>query len=336
MATSNYFSPKVKQEQLLYEDIIVESLKFYGQDVVYVPREEVRYDHVLNNDYSQFTDAYSIEMYIEDIDGFGGENTIMSKFGLEIRDQATFIVSRRRWSMILGLFGFSRPREGDIIYLPMSKSAFEVKFVEHEKPFYQLKNFPTYQLQCELFEYDQEEFNTGIREIDDIENKNAAAVTFLVANGETDFGIGEIVAQATGDADDNDNPITVRGEVVRFQYIEGTNAAYIHINDMTGSDGVYREFFVSNDFPMVGIDSGAIWYVAQAEGIDPDFTQINDPTATNQEMEEAAIGVIDFSEQNPFGEPDVNITPFATKTTMDLDIVTADNVSITMDSGANT
>jgi len=97
MATNVYFSPKVKTEQNLYEDIVIESLKMYGQDVIYIPRQLINRDEIMNEDYSKFTDAYTIEMYIETSEGFAGEGDLLGKFGVEIRDQATFVVAKKRW-----------------------------------------------------------------------------------------------------------------------------------------------------------------------------------------------------------------------------------------------
>lgn len=177
MATNPWISQAVRSEQNMYEDIVIESLKFYGQDVYYLPREIVNKDKVFLDDVpSHFSDAYKIEMYIENVDAFGGEGDLFSKFGVELRDQATFICARRRWKKLIGdkldAYNF-RPREGDIIYLPMSQSMFEIFKVETETPFYQLSQLPTFRLQCELFEYNDEDFDTDIEGIDLIEEEGA-------------------------------------------------------------------------------------------------------------------------------------------------------------------
>ena len=174
MATNHYFSQKVKSEQNLYEDIIIESLKIYGQDVYYLPREIVNEDRILGDDIqSSFNNSYKIEMYIENIEGFEGEGDLFTKFGVEIRDQATFIVARKRWNQTVGRYDNDinsvRPREGDLIYLSLSNSLFQIMHVEHEQPFYQLSNLPTYKMRCELFEYSGEAIDTGVEVIDNIE-----------------------------------------------------------------------------------------------------------------------------------------------------------------------
>ena len=174
MARNPYFSQKVRSEQNLYEDIIIESLKMYGQDVYYLPRDTVNEDRILGEDVpSSFNSSYKVEMYIENTEGFDGEGDLFTKFGVEIRDQATFIVARKRWTQTVAKYDNDidsvRPREGDLIYLSLSNSLFEITHVEHEQPFYQLSNLPTYKLRCELFEYNDENLDTGIEVIDDIE-----------------------------------------------------------------------------------------------------------------------------------------------------------------------
>ena len=174
MAINPYFSQKVRSEQQLYEDIIIESLKIYGQDVYYLPRTIVNENRLFGEDVpSSFGNAYKIEMYVENTEGFDGEGDLYTRFGVEIRDAATFVVSKRRWSHMMSQVStrveIDRPKEGDLIYLGLSKSMFQVMHVEHEQPFYQLSQFPTYKLRCELFEYSEEDFDTGIASIDDIE-----------------------------------------------------------------------------------------------------------------------------------------------------------------------
>ena len=177
MATNPWVSQQVRGEQNLYEDLVIESLKFYGQDIYYLPREIVNKDKVFLDDVpSRFSDSYKIEMYVENVDGFEGEGDLFSKFGVELRDQATFVVARRRWKHLIGdkldAYNF-RPREGDLIYIPFSQSIFEIFKVETETPFYQLNQLPTFRLQCELFEYNDEDFDTDIEGIDDVEVEGA-------------------------------------------------------------------------------------------------------------------------------------------------------------------
>ena len=180
MARNLYFSDKVTAEQQLYENIVIESLKMYGQDVYYLPRDIVNEDKVFGDDVpSRFNSSYKVEMYIENTEGFDGEGDLFTKFGVEIRDQATFVVARKRWADTVQRYDnditVARPAEGDLIYLPLSNSLFQIMHVEHEQPFYQLSNLPTYKLRCELFEYNDEDLDTGIEVIDDIEANYAYA-----------------------------------------------------------------------------------------------------------------------------------------------------------------
>ena len=153
MPRSVFFSQAVRTEQNLYEDLVIESLKIFGQDVYYIPRTLVNRDTILGEDpASKFDDAYLIEAYIENTEGFEGTGDLYSKFGLEIRDEATFVISRRQWEKIIGIFSSDltnpKPQEGDVLFLPMTNSFFEISFVEDDSPFYQLSNLPVYKLNC--------------------------------------------------------------------------------------------------------------------------------------------------------------------------------------------
>ncbi|MAG19781.1 MAG: hypothetical protein CMB98_06865 [Flavobacteriaceae bacterium] len=303
MATNVYFSPKVKTEQNLYEDLVIESLKMYGQDVIYIPRQLISRDEIMNEDYSKFTDGYTIEMYIETSEGFAGEGDLLGKFGVEIRDQATFVVSRKRWENLVGFYNNSindtRPSEGDLVFLPLSKSLFEIRFVEHEQPFYQLNNLPTYKLECELFEYNNEELETGIREIDELQERFSYQLEFTMNNGSGHFAPGETVRQDTGLVDSNSQPIYVTAEVVQFVVTASTGVLTL-INEI-GSDGTARKFKISQlaaDI-LTGVDSGATWYFNQDAD---DQAMKGDVFAQNKDFETDGDSIIDFSESNPFGE----------------------------------
>ena len=129
MATSVYFSGAVKSEQDLYEDLVTESIKIFGQDVVYLPREQIAEDDLLNETWNQYTQAYPIEMWLENVEAFEGDGNLLGKFGLEIRDQANFVVTKRRWENVVGaaaagISDFTQPREGDLLYMTMTSRLF--------------------------------------------------------------------------------------------------------------------------------------------------------------------------------------------------------------------
>ena len=177
MATNFYFQSGIpggrSSEQLLMEDIIIECLKIYGFDTYYLPRNAVNEDVILGEDtLNNYESAYPLEMYMQNVTGFEGDGNLMSKFGVEIRDTATFIVARRRWDEVIARSGdavlTTRPAEGDIIYFPLTKAFFEIKFVESTDPFFQVGKLYVYKLQCELMQYSSEKFDTGVSEIDSI------------------------------------------------------------------------------------------------------------------------------------------------------------------------
>jgi len=174
MARSVYFSNGIRSEQLLYEDIIVESIAQFGQDFYYIPRTLIGKDEILGEDrLSQFKHAYGIEMYLETHDGFEGQGAFIQKFGLMMEQSATLTVARRKWEQLVGQHARSilpnRPAEGDLLYFPLTGGLFEIKFVTHQDPFYQAGKLYVYKLQVELFQYASEHIQTGIKEIDTFE-----------------------------------------------------------------------------------------------------------------------------------------------------------------------
>ena len=170
----------------------------YGHDLYYLPRTRIQDDSILGEEsYSEFNTQYFVEMYIKNIEGFAGQGDFLSKFNLEIRDQVTFTVARRTFSEEVGSYtSFERPREGDLIYFPLNNKLFEIKFVEHEAIFYQLGALQTFDITCELFEYNNEIFNTGIASIDEKQKD----LTFNLS----DFAIKTEAGFAIADEDMND------------------------------------------------------------------------------------------------------------------------------------
>jgi hypothetical protein len=179
MATNHYFQSGIpmgkRSESLLHEDLILECIKIYGFDVFYIPRVAVNRDMILNEDpTNKYEDAFNVEVYLENTTGFGGTD-LLSKFGVEIQDTATFILARRRWEEVIGRKNASvlpkRPAEGDLLYFPLTKSFFEIKYVEVKDPFFQVGKLYVYKLECELFQYSHEQISTEIAEIDNIIDK---------------------------------------------------------------------------------------------------------------------------------------------------------------------
>jgi len=174
MATNFFFNNfQASQEQLLLENLIIESIKIYGQDMFYIPRVLNNYDAIYGaDDQSSYETAYSIEMYIKSVDGFSGDGSFMSKFGIEIRDQVIFSMAQRIFNQEVGTYTTQvRPNEGDLIYFPLNRKCFQIKYVNKFEMFYQLGALQTWEVTCELFEYSGETMNTGIPEIDILQKK---------------------------------------------------------------------------------------------------------------------------------------------------------------------
>ena len=290
MARNIYFSDKVRSEQNLYENIIIESLKMFGQDVYYLPRTIVNENRVFGEDVpSKFSNSYKIEMYIENTEGFEGEGDLFSKFGVEIRDEATFIVARKRWNTTVGRVDNqiegARPREGDLIFLPLSNSLFEVMHVEHEQPFYQLSNLPTFKMRCQLFEYSGEDLDTDVASIDGIEQNNAYEFDMVLSGISGTFEVGERVEQTLVDG-------TILGAEVSKWVSDINTLSVIHLG---GNDGKFH--LPSTGRVITGQESNA-------SGTISSFTEDNQLSANEQNNDFDGLDFIDFSETNPFGDPE--------------------------------
>lgn len=213
MALNTYFQNyEASGEQRLIEDLILESIKIYGVSTYYLPRDVVNSDDLFGEDVlSKFDDAYELEMYIRNVEGFEGEGDFLSRFGLEIRDQMTLTVSRRRFLEELDPEAILRPREGDLIWLPFIKGAgederggiYEIKFVQHEAIFYQLGDLQTYDIVCEKFSYSDERIDTGIAEIDGVEADYSQAYAIDAAELSTEAGV--VITDEKGQEIINDN-----------------------------------------------------------------------------------------------------------------------------------
>jgi hypothetical protein len=192
---NTYFSQGTKTEQALVEDLIIESISIWGQTMYYIPRELVARDDILGEDrMSEFKNAFPIDVYLESVDGFEGQGAFINKFGLMMEQTATLTVARRTWEKIVGKTGKSilpgRPTEGDLLYFPLTKGLFEIKFVDHQDPFYQLRKLYTYKLQVELFQYASESIDTSTPDVDIFETLKTTDTTLQpdVDDGSDGFG----------------------------------------------------------------------------------------------------------------------------------------------------
>ena len=294
MARNTYFSQGSVREKDLYEDMVVEALSIYGQDVYYIPRDIVSSDDIINETIeSKFSSSYLVEMYIENTEGFDGDGDLLGKFGLEIRDQVTLIVARRSFTRATSGSGLTRPKEGDLIYIPLSKSLFELKFVEHEQPFYQLNNLTVFKLSCELFEYNNEDIDTGLDLIDDVQKIHEVTTSIGITYTSTErFEIGEEVTITFGDSS------TGTTEVLGFD--EDQTPIILNLGTLTITDGTINKIRVGNN--IVGSKSNAIATVSAAEDLTSEIYS-NDEFDDAADFEAINDNYLDFSEINPFGEP---------------------------------
>ena len=204
-----FFLQGSKTEQGLIQDLINEQLRMYGVEVHYLPRQFITEKTVIREVIeSEFNSAYPIEAYVDTYDGYSDNPTILSKFGIQALNEINLIISRERFKNYISpliqnqsnIKVSSRPKEGDLIYFPLGKRLFEIKYVEHEKPFYQLQGLYTYQLRCELFRYEDEVIDTSIDEIDELIGGNDSTDSDKVPVGNivnlTMVGIG-VTASAT-------------------------------------------------------------------------------------------------------------------------------------------
>jgi len=285
MATNVFFSQAVQTEQNLVEDLIVESLRIYGHNVYYLPRKIVNENTILGDAAdSKFEDAYEVEMYLEGVEGFEGEGDLYSKFGVEVRDTATFILSRRSWerfvSLDANLATGLRPNEGDLIYFPLSKSVFEIKFVEHENPFYQLGKLYVFKMTCDLYEFSGEDFDTGVSALDvDLELAQAAAIELTLADTPSlrDFIVGETISQQLTPT------VTITGTVSAWS--ESSNKLTVSRIKSTDTSGDYQSFLATDT--TLGViemedSSRGDKIILQGTGQDGHFIDFEDGTASVQ------------------------------------------------------
>ena len=192
----------VATEQNLVQDLVDEQIKLFGSDVFYIPRVHLKDQTLGEIIQSEFNQSYMIEMFLVNVEGFGAGAEFVSKFGLRITDEITFVVSRRRWEQsanpALSLAVDGRPNEGDLIYFPLTEDLYEVKYVERENPFFQLGKQYFYQLTAEIYEQGADKFDTGIDEIDDVERQFSNITTLNLSLTTRETATGSLVVDSSG------------------------------------------------------------------------------------------------------------------------------------------
>lgn len=301
MAHNPYFKD-YSGEQNIIEDLSIEIIKTMGRDMIYIPREQYDKNIMFGEAQYKFNKSFPLEMYIASVSGFEGEGDIISKFGLEVRDKVVLIISKKRFNkeIVEKYDGITRPREGDLIYFPLSKGLFEINFVEHENPFYQLGKLYTYALTCELTTIDNDEFNTGETDVDVVMTETKEAVYKFTLSTEVttnlSFYDGETVFQVSGVTGGTYSNATA--EAICFKYDGVANTMNIY--------GISGSFLYSSQ-TIKGKDSGAEFYVSGITGTDIviPITPI-DSTAEgdNEHIKQTgdSLGIYDFTDIDPFSE----------------------------------
>ena len=283
MPTNSYFTQGTSGEQQLVEDLVVEQIKMFGVELYYIPKTLVSEDNVLGEDsLNSFDSAYQIEGYLENVQGFGGDGDLFSKFGVRIADQVNFIIARKRFQDLVDdnttLVVEGRPNEGDLIYFPLANKLFSIQYVEHEQPFYQLNKIHVWGLKCELFEYSGEDLDTGVEAIDVIERNLAQTITLNFAAGGTGtFTPGEEIAGGTSN---------VTAEVKSFD----STTRQLQVYNRSGMFTIPET--------VTGQTSGAAWTTASYNTLN----NTNSEFDANADFETLGDAIIDFSQGNPFGE----------------------------------
>jgi len=290
MATSVYFnnySPSVINENMLLEDLIVESIQIMGHDIKYLPREVYdQADDVLGESVnSKFTRAYGMEMYLANVEGYEGDGDFFSKFGLEIRDTSNFVVSRRAFERYMPSNIAIRPREGDLLFVPVLNKIFEIKFVEEELMFFSLgKRAPyIYELRCEVFRFSNEDFETGDEVIDDMEHAAAYTVSLTLGTGTGSYFKNEIVYQGS-------NLAYATASAEAKHWIPETKV--IEVINVKG------EFTANAN--VIGTQSNTRYRLTSSDTL-ADLVDYDD--SDNRIIQTEADTFIDLSEINPFGVP---------------------------------
>ena len=286
MPTSPYFPTYYAGdagEQTLYQDLVDEQIKMFGTDIYYLPRTILKDNTLDDIVYNKYQDEFQVEMLLQNVEGFGDGAEFVSQFGVRITDEVVFRVSSRRWDEAVAannptLTVTNRPNEGDLLYFPLTKDLYEIKFVQQEIPFYQFGKLQFYTMTCELYQYGSDDISTGVAEIDQLETIFSSAIALTMGVGGTgDFTVGEKVTGATSGSE---------AEVKSWD----NSTRIIQVINRTGT-------FATGE-SLTGDSSSAVWVVSTFDTLQDTNSEYDD----NRAIEDAADNIIDWSEGNPFGE----------------------------------
>ena len=311
MATNPYFkSYDSKSEQSLINDLTIETIKSMGRDVIYIPRDYLIIDNLFGEDpESKFSQGYPIEMYMLDTDRFQGNRDVVAKFGIQITDRTTLIVSKTRFEneIVSHRNEIKKPREGDLIYFPLAGSLFEINFVEDESPFYQLGGLTTYTINVELFTYEGENIDTGISDIDKVEDLRKSYAIYapvsldpLAGSTANKLLNGEIIYQVLGVTGAGATLTSATSTAISLQFIKGTTQSELYLTGISGTVSYAQTQTIK------GAISGAEYYFTGISSVSNIVSQKDPNTGLNivdnDEIQSSGINIFDFTDIDPFSE----------------------------------
>tara|TARA_R110002020_G_scaffold404091_1_gene614178 strand:- start:1436 stop:2371 length:936 start_codon:yes stop_codon:yes gene_type:complete len=308
MAKNPYFLDNTS-EQRLVEDLTAETIRSMGRDVYYIPRVLFNKDTLFGEDQiAKFKGSYKIEMYVNSVSGFEGQGDIISKFGIEVKDRVELVVSAKRFEELIGRVDSSlaKPREGDLIYFPLSDTIFEINFVEHENPFYPLGKRYTFVLSCEAFTYSHEDFDTDQSFIDDLETEQATVgfEIYFDSGFTQDFIVGEKVFQILNNGLTGPTGVSLSNADGIGRVYDWDGASHdnlLLLGDQTGT------FNINTGQYIVGASSDVRGLISSAGRLNiilPTSPKTNTDLFDNISIEklEEDNNVFDFTDVDPFSE----------------------------------
>jgi hypothetical protein len=310
MAVNPFFRDSTAEQRLL-NDLTIETIRAMGRDMIYIPRNYVNLDELFGEDIqNKFTDAYAIEMYIKNVMQFDGQGDVISKFGINITDRVSLVLSKTRFEQEITTKDseIKYPRVGDLVYFPLSNSLFEINYVNKRDPFYQFGTLTTYTLECELFSYSNEEITTGISDIDTIEDdrKEYALKMFIGVTAQDPvygyYYAGETLYQVSGISGAGATLANATATATLVEQTDGITYDILYLGNVSGT------FVTGSGETIKGANSGAEFEVQQTTTTnvliqkDPTNTTSADKDNDILQFKNTSQGIFDFTETDPFSE----------------------------------
>lgn len=309
MAVNPFFRDSTAEQRLL-NDLTIETIRAMGRDMIYIPRNYVNLDELFGEDIqNKFTDAYTIEMYIKNVMQFDGQGDVISKFGINITDRVSLVLSKTRFEQEVSSkdADIKYPRIGDLVYFPLSNSLFEINHVNKRDPFYQFGTLTTYTLECELFTYSNEEISTGISDIDTVEDdrKEYALKMFIGVTAQDPtfsyYNEGETLYQVLGVSGAGATLTNATATATLIEQQDGITYDILYLANIVGT-------FATGNQTIKGANSGAEFTVQQTSTTniliqkDPQNTTSANKDNDILQFKNTSGSIFDFTETDPFSE----------------------------------